>query len=112
MRSSGLSLAVVLISLFGPVYSQQLYVDTVKWGDGQQDVTQSPNLRNQLNESNALGETDNLVFTTIASLLQQWPNTRFRNGHTIAKGTIAVGTVLSVDKHLLISVPCLFYVLV
>jgi hypothetical protein len=38
--------------------------------------------------------TDNLIFTTVASFLQQWPNTRYRNGHAIVRGTIPVGTVL------------------
>jgi hypothetical protein len=38
--------------------------------------------------------TDNLIFTTVASFLQQWPNTRYRNGHAIIKGTIPVGTVM------------------
>jgi hypothetical protein len=48
--------------------------------------------------------TDNLIFTTIASLLQQWPNTRYRNGHTIVKGTIPPGTVLCANfRHLFIS---------
>ncbi|PVF97656.1 hypothetical protein CPB86DRAFT_785601 [Serendipita vermifera] len=40
--------------------------------------------------------TDNLIFTTVASFLQQWPNTRYRNGHAIIKGTIPVGTVMHV----------------
>ncbi|PVF97657.1 hypothetical protein CPB86DRAFT_785604 [Serendipita vermifera] len=38
--------------------------------------------------------TDNLLFTTVASFLQQWPNTRYRNGHAIVRGTIPVGTIL------------------
>ncbi|KAG0697385.1 hypothetical protein DFH29DRAFT_157185 [Suillus ampliporus] len=38
--------------------------------------------------------TGNLVFSTASSLLQHWPNTRYRNGHTIVPGTIPVGTLL------------------
>lgn len=41
-------------------------------------------------------ETSNLVFDSVASLLQQWANTRYRNGHTIVKGEIPIGTVLFV----------------
>ncbi|KAG8814283.1 hypothetical protein FRC18_002031 [Serendipita sp. 400] len=39
-------------------------------------------------------ETDNLIFASVSSLLQQWPNTLRRNGHTIVRGTIPVGTIL------------------
>ncbi|KAF9236707.1 hypothetical protein BU15DRAFT_76667 [Melanogaster broomeanus] len=38
--------------------------------------------------------TDHLVFETVNSLLQHWPNTRLRNGHTIVPGTIPEGTLL------------------
>ncbi|KAJ7277253.1 hypothetical protein C8J57DRAFT_1581577 [Mycena rebaudengoi] len=38
--------------------------------------------------------TAHLVFETVNSLLQQWPNTRYRNGHNIVAGTIPVGTLL------------------
>ncbi|KAF5341943.1 hypothetical protein D9611_001255 [Ephemerocybe angulata] len=37
--------------------------------------------------------TENYVFETVASLLQQWPNTRYRNGN-IVPATIPVGTLL------------------
>ncbi|KAJ7634948.1 hypothetical protein FB45DRAFT_830479 [Roridomyces roridus] len=39
-------------------------------------------------------ETAHLTFETANSLLQHWPNTRYRNGHTIVPGTIPVGTLL------------------
>ncbi|KAH7882502.1 hypothetical protein F5I97DRAFT_131649 [Phlebopus sp. FC_14] len=35
-----------------------------------------------------------LVFETVHSLLQHWPNTRTRNGHTIVPGSIPAGTLL------------------
>ncbi|KAF9236705.1 hypothetical protein BU15DRAFT_76665 [Melanogaster broomeanus] len=38
--------------------------------------------------------TGHLVFETVNSLVQQWPNTRLRNGHTIVPGTIPEGTLL------------------
>ncbi|KAF9236704.1 hypothetical protein BU15DRAFT_76664 [Melanogaster broomeanus] len=38
--------------------------------------------------------TGHLVFETVNSLLQHWPNTRLRNGHTIVPGTIPEGTLL------------------
>lgn len=44
-------------------------------------------------------ETSNLVFTSVASLLQQWANTRYRNGHTIVKGAIPVGVVMYVTCY-------------
>ncbi|CAK5273585.1 unnamed protein product [Mycena citricolor] len=41
-----------------------------------------------------LNDTSNFIFETVNSLLQHWPNTRYRNGHTIVPGTIPVGTLL------------------
>ncbi|KAF8833174.1 hypothetical protein BDN67DRAFT_986195 [Paxillus ammoniavirescens] len=38
--------------------------------------------------------TGHLVFETVNSLLQRWPNTRMRNGHTMVPGTIPKGTLL------------------
>ncbi|KAI9568289.1 hypothetical protein HD554DRAFT_2022667 [Boletus coccyginus] len=38
--------------------------------------------------------TDHLVFETVHSLLQHWPNTRMRNGHNIVPGSIPKGTLL------------------
>ncbi|KAJ7270449.1 hypothetical protein C8J57DRAFT_1605441, partial [Mycena rebaudengoi] len=38
--------------------------------------------------------TAHLVFDTVNSLLQQWSNTRYRNGHNIVAGTVPVGTLL------------------
>ncbi|KAG9315251.1 hypothetical protein JVU11DRAFT_4385 [Chiua virens] len=37
--------------------------------------------------------TDHLVFETVHSLLQHWPNTRMRNGHNIVPGVIPTGTI-------------------
>jgi hypothetical protein len=47
-----------------------------------------------LGEAPAANATGHLVFETANSLLQHWPNTRYRNGHTIVPGTIPVGTLL------------------
>ncbi|KAJ7512846.1 hypothetical protein B0H11DRAFT_10316 [Mycena galericulata] len=38
--------------------------------------------------------TSHLIFDTVNSLLQHWPNTRYRNGHNIVPGTVPVGTLL------------------
>ncbi|TFK69279.1 hypothetical protein BDN72DRAFT_617836 [Pluteus cervinus] len=42
----------------------------------------------------SVDSTSHLVFDTVASLLQHWPNTRYRNGHNIVPGIIPVGTLL------------------
>lgn len=41
--------------------------------------------------------TSNYLFSSIAGLTQQWSNTRYRNGHTIAVGSVPAGTVLHVE---------------
>ncbi|KAJ7916546.1 hypothetical protein B0H13DRAFT_1609262 [Mycena leptocephala] len=46
---------------------------------------------NTLPNPNATGH---LVFDTVSSLLQNWPNTRYYSGHTIVPGTIPTGTLL------------------
>ncbi|KAF8817635.1 hypothetical protein BYT27DRAFT_7181762 [Phlegmacium glaucopus] len=38
--------------------------------------------------------TSHLIFDTVSSFLQHWPNTRYRNGHNIVPGTIPIGTLL------------------
>ncbi|KAF9223839.1 hypothetical protein BS17DRAFT_121483 [Gyrodon lividus] len=43
--------------------------------------------------------TGHLVFETVKSLLQHWPNTRMRNGHTIVPGIIPKGTLLYHGTH-------------
>ncbi|KAJ7062288.1 hypothetical protein C8F01DRAFT_1024466 [Mycena amicta] len=64
--------------------------------------TPSPQWAN-LNEAPSQNGTANFLFDTVHNLLQHWPNTRYRNGHTIVPGTIAVGTLLfhgRSDEHL------------
>ncbi|KAI6098046.1 hypothetical protein EDD16DRAFT_1840889 [Pisolithus croceorrhizus] len=41
-----------------------------------------------------VNSTGHLIFETVSSLLQHWPNTRMRNGHNIVPGTIPTGTLL------------------
>ncbi|KAE9392261.1 hypothetical protein BT96DRAFT_888117 [Gymnopus androsaceus JB14] len=48
------------------------------------DINVSPN-------ENATGH---LIFETVSSFMQHWPNTRYRNGHNIVPGIVPVGTVL------------------
>ncbi|KAJ7485239.1 hypothetical protein B0H11DRAFT_2173093 [Mycena galericulata] len=43
--------------------------------------------------------TGHLVFDTVSSLLQHWPNTRYHSGHTIVPGTIPIGTLLYHGRH-------------
>ncbi|THU84205.1 hypothetical protein K435DRAFT_733460 [Dendrothele bispora CBS 962.96] len=38
--------------------------------------------------------TGHLVFETVISLLQEWPNTRYRHGHNLIPGTVPPGTLL------------------
>lgn len=48
----------------------------------------------QLDQSPPTNETGHFVFETVNSLLQHWPNTRYRNGHTMVPGVIPKGTLL------------------
>ncbi|KAG2116597.1 uncharacterized protein F5147DRAFT_815244 [Suillus discolor] len=66
-----------------------------------------------LDEGPAVNVTGHLVFETVNSLLQLWPNTRHRVGHTIVPEIIPVGTLLyhgaagSIEKgcwHLVLTV--------
>ncbi|KAJ3887418.1 hypothetical protein GG344DRAFT_55716 [Lentinula edodes] len=38
--------------------------------------------------------TGHLIFQSVSSLLQHWPNTRYRNGHAIVPGWVPIGTIL------------------
>ncbi|KAJ7504960.1 hypothetical protein B0H11DRAFT_450325 [Mycena galericulata] len=38
--------------------------------------------------------TGHLIFDTVSSLLQYWPNARYRNGHNIVPGSVPIGTLL------------------
>ncbi|KAJ3995590.1 hypothetical protein F5050DRAFT_273291 [Lentinula boryana] len=38
--------------------------------------------------------TGHLIFQSVSSLLQHWPNARYRNGHNIVPGSIPIGTAL------------------
>ncbi|KAJ4480199.1 hypothetical protein J3R30DRAFT_3288251 [Lentinula aciculospora] len=39
-------------------------------------------------------DTGHLVFETVNSFMQHWPNTRYRNGHNVVPGVVPPGTVL------------------
>ncbi|KAJ7661249.1 hypothetical protein B0H17DRAFT_953668 [Mycena rosella] len=47
-----------------------------------------------LNAAPNVSATGHLVFDTVSSFLQHWPNTRYRNGHSLVPGTVPVGTLL------------------
>ncbi|KAG1733926.1 uncharacterized protein EDB91DRAFT_1299648, partial [Suillus paluster] len=48
----------------------------------------------RLDEPPPANATGHFVFETVNSLLQHWPNTRYRNGHAIVPGVIPKGTLL------------------
>ncbi|KAG2356994.1 hypothetical protein BDR07DRAFT_1421499 [Suillus spraguei] len=48
----------------------------------------------QLDDPPPANETGHFIFETVNSLLQHWPNTRYRNGHTMVPGVIPKGTLL------------------
>ncbi|KAL0578985.1 hypothetical protein V5O48_003025 [Marasmius crinis-equi] len=41
-----------------------------------------------------VNSTEHLMFESVSSLLQQWPNTRYRNGHNLVPGHVPTGTLL------------------
>ncbi|KDR78701.1 hypothetical protein GALMADRAFT_223955 [Galerina marginata CBS 339.88] len=58
-------------------------------------VTETPNLSQwDLTEEPSINSTSQLIFSTVNSLLQHWPNSRYRNGHNVVPATIPVGTLL------------------
>ncbi|KAG2032234.1 hypothetical protein BDR03DRAFT_57680 [Suillus americanus] len=58
-----------------------------------------------LGEAPAVNVTGHLVFETANSLLQHWPNTHYRIGHTIVPGTIPIGTLLYHGALTLVGMP-------
>ncbi|KAI5986930.1 hypothetical protein EDD15DRAFT_2389799 [Pisolithus albus] len=61
-------------------------------GEGQLSSLNEPYW--QLDKPPGVNSTGHLIFETVNSLLQHWPNTRMRNGHNIVPGTIPPGTLL------------------
>lgn len=53
-----------------------------------------PNLSSEKPNIAVDEDTSNLIFISFASLLKQWPNSFFPNGHTISPGLIPTGTRL------------------
>ncbi|KIY42930.1 hypothetical protein FISHEDRAFT_22909, partial [Fistulina hepatica ATCC 64428] len=47
-----------------------------------------------LNTPPDVNATGHLIFDTASALLQHWPNTRHRNGHSLVRGTVKPGTTL------------------
>ncbi|KIK58115.1 hypothetical protein GYMLUDRAFT_45667 [Collybiopsis luxurians FD-317 M1] len=70
---------------YSPSFSPELVYDTdIDDENDSWDLSVPPN-------ENATGH---LVFETVHSLMQHWPNTRYRNGHSLVPGTVPAGTVL------------------
>ncbi|KAF7293221.1 J domain-containing protein [Mycena chlorophos] len=55
---------------------------------------QTPFISDELHTPPHPNATGNLVFNTISSLLQHWPNTRYHSGQTIVPAVIPEGTLL------------------
>ncbi|TFK73316.1 hypothetical protein BDN72DRAFT_894142 [Pluteus cervinus] len=47
-----------------------------------------------LSASPSVDSVSHLVFDTVASLLQHWSNSRYRNGHNVVPGIVPIGTLL------------------
>ncbi|KIK71463.1 hypothetical protein GYMLUDRAFT_52541 [Collybiopsis luxurians FD-317 M1] len=71
----------------------------------QQSLTMNTPAQWDVNISPSENATEHLIFQSVSSLLQHWPNARYRNawadsdlisnaGHTIVPGTVPLGTVL------------------
>ncbi|KAJ7027118.1 hypothetical protein C8F04DRAFT_1399656 [Mycena alexandri] len=74
-------LSATQIPLGPPDFQRNLTPDT-QW----QDLSARPRA-----DANSTG---NLIFDTVHSFLQHWPNTRYRNGHNIVPATVPVNTLL------------------
>ncbi|KAJ7928343.1 hypothetical protein B0H13DRAFT_1968379 [Mycena leptocephala] len=84
-----LSLAV----LYGTARAGQIPFQALS-GDTRTSALNSASVWENLNTRPDNSSTGHLIFDTVNSLLQHWPNTRYRNGHNIIPGTVPVGTLL------------------
>ncbi|KAK7051542.1 hypothetical protein VNI00_004520 [Paramarasmius palmivorus] len=73
-----------VIKSFEPVHGVEYNLETLPWDV---EIPPHPNT------------TGHLIFNTAHSLLQNWPNTRYRNGHAVVPGTIPTGTLLYHGRH-------------
>ncbi|KAF7299488.1 hypothetical protein MIND_00898900 [Mycena indigotica] len=78
---AALEMALVVASPAQVLFSTSPHAVNVQWTD----LNEPPNPNTTSN---------NILFDTVNNLLQHWPNTRYRNGHTITPGTVAVGSLL------------------
>ena len=71
-----------IISVLAPSLAAQLPLGSDHhWHDGNKAVLSNEGLAEwNFNELPNPNDTDHLVFETVYSLLQHWPNTRMRNG--------------------------------
>ncbi|KAG1750210.1 hypothetical protein EDB19DRAFT_97392 [Suillus lakei] len=104
MRSRFLVAALSLGSAARALHDQFPITTTVETGARPLDVTSlNPGHRHSISFNNEQWKFDecplenatgNLIFDTVHSFLQHWPNTRYRNGHNIVPGVIPIGTLL------------------
>ncbi|KAJ6507653.1 hypothetical protein DFH09DRAFT_276670 [Mycena vulgaris] len=79
MWLTNLALAISLPSALGAI--QQVAFQPI--------AAENPVFESSWNDLNARPDanaTGHLIFDTVSSLLQHWPNTRYRNGHNIIPG--------------------------
>lgn len=99
MRSQSIAAALSLGSAALALYSQ-FPINTIRETSIRplDDIRSNPGYLNSeqwnLDEYPPENATGHLIFDTVSSLLQHWPNTRYRNGHNIVPGVIPIGTLL------------------
>ncbi|KAJ3715780.1 hypothetical protein C8R42DRAFT_746018 [Lentinula raphanica] len=87
------SFGIVLIACVATWASLFRHPENVYTDSGQRPI-EPANQRWNLNIPPSENATGHLIFQSVSSLLQHWPNARYRNGHTIVPGTIPIGTTL------------------
>ncbi|KAF8071565.1 hypothetical protein FPV67DRAFT_1481796 [Lyophyllum atratum] len=85
---------VLCILVAVTAYGHQIPIQLSLKGTGGAPGDETEDTTWDLHRPPGVNSTGNLVFDTVNSLLQHWPNTRYRNGHTIVPGTIPLGTLL------------------
>ncbi|KAJ3839248.1 hypothetical protein F5878DRAFT_535967 [Lentinula raphanica] len=87
------SFGIVLIACVATWASLFRHPENLQTDSGKQPIDPA-NQRWNLNLPPSENATGHLIFQSVSSLLQHWPNARYRNGHTIVPGTIPIGTTL------------------
>ncbi|KAF9653761.1 hypothetical protein BDM02DRAFT_3086829 [Thelephora ganbajun] len=83
MRGWTYLLVIPVVAVLGTASGQQAFLQHAASG-----------LKPAQRASDKANSTGNLIFWSVSSLLQHWPNTRYINGHTITAATVPPGTIL------------------